>query len=170
MYFITFLSMILEICLSLTGVQIPLLGFGGFYFTLIYGWEREAFPYLFCTTLLDLALGRFCPVSLLSCTFIMIGASYWRRYGNLHEETIQIIPGMGIGICYALVSLLYAIVLGGISSGRFVSASPVPYFLQIFCAMILFPAYCWILDILALGVGGRRYRFVHKYHDEEDEP
>ncbi len=169
MIFILFASAMLELFLASMGVLLPFSHMGGFYFSLVYGWRRCIFPYMAFSVFLELALGRNFPTGLVAGIPVMAGAMIWRRYGNFRERGVQMLPGFCLGIVSASAAMIYSMTVSISAGGRIYAFSPVVPCLQIFGSMLLFPLYCHFLDGIAGRLDFRRYRFVHKYYEEEEE-
>lgn len=166
---VTALSALLEVMLGTGGLALPCLLVAAFYFAVIRPWRRVLFPLLIAGLSVDLLFCRSFPCHLVMLPIVVMGAQYWRRYGELRTVIVQALPGLGVGMVADLALLLYMVFRQGAAVLFDVRWCVLWVAGQGLGGAVLLPLLCWVGDRQARLLAVRRYAQVSPYQIQLEE-
>ena len=108
----TFLAVVGEVIAGGYGVVLPVFPVVAFYFTVVLGWRPTVAWLLVMGSVLDLALGRGVPVSLVALPGIQAFAMFWRRHGDCRRRGPQAVAGFMAGLISGGLTLALVVLPG----------------------------------------------------------
>jgi len=162
----------LELCLGLSGIPIPLTTVTAFYFAIISRWKKSLFILIISFVFLDAGFGRTCPSSCLMAPFILFLAALWRFQGNTSMILLQILPGAAIGAFYLISTAIYTTLHALLLEAPLQAFSTALAFKYILGAACSLPVIILALDYIAKKLALRRYCSIsrfQKFHADDSE-
>ncbi|MFO7820654.1 MAG: hypothetical protein R6V56_01130 [Lentisphaeria bacterium] len=159
---ILMLSMFAELTAARSGILLPVFLMTAFYLAVIYPPWKLLLPLGTVALVLDLSLSRNGFGTILAVGAVMYGVTTWKRHGDCTQLLLQVIPGVSLGLLWALVLILTQRLDPQFLHWRDIFTDGLLFAEATFLTALVFPLLVRLLDRIAEPMNLPEYQFSQR--------